>query len=101
MTGNELQRGPRKAAPNVFGMADRAYRVVLEADPEDGGFVVRIPAFPHAHTQGDTVEEALANAREAIELEIEVARERGEDIPDPDADVPVRVERVVIVDSAA
>ncbi len=82
-------------------MADLAYRVVLEADPEDGGFVVRIPAFPHAHTQGDTVEEALANAREAIELEIDVARERGEDIPAPDADVPVRVERVIIVDSAA
>jgi antitoxin HicB len=82
-------------------MADLAYRVVLEADPEDGGFVVRIPAFPHAHTQGDSVEEALANAREVIELEIEVARERGEDIPDPDADVPVRVERVTIVNPAA
>jgi antitoxin HicB len=82
-------------------VADLAYRVVLEADPVDGGFVVRIPAFPHAHTQGDSAEEALANAREVIELEIEVARERGEDIPDPDADVPVRVERVVIVDSAA
>jgi predicted RNase H-like HicB family nuclease len=78
-----------------------AYRVILEADPDDGGFVVRIPAFPHAHTQGDTVEDALANAREVIELEIEVATERGEDLPAPDADVPVRVERVVVVPPAA
>lgn len=71
--------------PNFFRMADRAYHVVLEADPQDGGFVVRIPAFPHAYTQGGTVEEALANAREVVELEIEIARERGEDIPDTDA----------------
>jgi predicted RNase H-like HicB family nuclease len=59
-------------------MAELAYRVVLEADADDGGFIVHIPAFPHAHTQGETVAEALANAREVIELEIEVARERGE-----------------------
>ena len=78
-----------------------AYRVILEADPEDGGFVVHIPAFPHAHTQGDDVEDALANAREVIELEIEVARERGEELPASDADVPVRVETVVISAPAA
>jgi antitoxin HicB len=101
MSDEKLQRGPAGVPPNFCGMADLAYRVVLEADLEDGGFVVRIPAFPHAHTQGETVEEALANAREVIELEIEVARERGEDIPGPDADVPVRVERVVIADPAA
>ena len=78
-----------------------AYRVILEADPDDGGFVVRIPAFPHAHTQGDDVDDALANAREVIELEIEVAIERGEELPAADADVPVRVERVVIIPPAA
>jgi antitoxin HicB len=78
-----------------------AYRVILQADPDDGGFVVRIPAFPHAHTQGDDVEDALANAREVIELEIEVAIERGEELPAPDADVPVRVERVVVIPPAA
>jgi len=78
-----------------------AYRVILEADPDDGGFVVRIPAFPHAHTQGDNVEDALANAREVIELEIEVATERGEELPAPDADVPVHIERVVVVPPAA
>ncbi|HEX3468906.1 MAG TPA: type II toxin-antitoxin system HicB family antitoxin [Candidatus Elarobacter sp.] len=81
--------------------SEKAYRVILEEDASDGGFVVRIPAFPHAHTQGDTVEDALANVREIIELEIEVAAERGEDIPPPDADVPVRVERVVIAPPAA
>jgi predicted RNase H-like HicB family nuclease len=63
-----------------------SYRVILEADAEDGGYVVRIPAFPHAHTCGDSVEEALANAREIIELEIEDRTFGGEPIPAGDAD---------------
>ena len=49
------------------------YTVVLDPDPE-GGFTVTVPAIPSVVTEGETEEEALANAREAIEL----ARERGE-----------------------
>jgi predicted RNase H-like HicB family nuclease len=64
-------------------MAELRYRVILEPEAE-GGFSVIIPAFPHGHTQGDTVEEALANAREVIELEIEYLRERGLSIPESD-----------------
>lgn len=86
---------PQQASTDQDGR-ERAYRVILEADPDDGGFVVYIPAFPRAHTQGKTVDDALANAREVIELEIEVALQRGSDIPPPDAAVPIRVERVVI-----
>ena len=68
-------------------MADAlSYRVLLEVDDEDGGFNVVIPAFPNAHTQGDTVEDALANAREVIELELKYLAERGLAIPDSDAD---------------
>lgn len=67
--------GPSKP-PNLCGMGELRYRVILEPEA-DGGFSVVIPAFPHGHTQGDTVEEALANAREVIALEIEYLRERG------------------------
>jgi len=42
-----------------------------------------IPALPGCYSQGATVEEALANARDAILLTIEDMRERGEPIPDP------------------
>ncbi|MCG8556862.1 MAG: type II toxin-antitoxin system HicB family antitoxin [Proteobacteria bacterium] len=48
----------------------RNYSVVLEPDP-DGGYVAVVPALPGCYSQGDTVEEALANAREAIELTLE------------------------------
>ncbi len=53
-------------------MADtkQAYTVLLQPDPE-GGFVVHVPALPEVCTQGETESEALANAREAIELALE------------------------------
>lgn len=67
-------------------MSDLHYRVVLEADPDDGGFNVRIPAFPTTFTCGESIEEALAMAKDAIELEIQFRRDSGIDLPDPDAD---------------
>jgi antitoxin HicB len=67
-------------------MAETSYRVLLNPDEEDGGYNVVIPAFPHAHTQGDTVEDALANAREVIELELEYLAEKGLPLPDGDGD---------------
>jgi len=77
------------------------YAVILEPDPLDGGFNVHIPAFPHAHTQGDDVEDALRNAREIIALEIEVMLERGEALPPSDGDADIRIERVAVTPPAA
>jgi predicted RNase H-like HicB family nuclease len=53
------------------------YHVVLEPDPE-GGYVAIVPAFPGYYSQGETAEEALSNAREAILLTIEDMREGGD-----------------------
>jgi predicted RNase H-like HicB family nuclease len=71
-------------------MNERGYNVVLEPDPE-GGYVVVVPAFPGCHTQGDAIEEALENARHAIQLTIEDMRARGERLPDPEAEIVRRV----------
>jgi len=69
------------------------YHVVLESDPE-GGYVAVVPAFPGCYSQGETAEEALSNAREAILLTIEDLRER-------DATPDLARERVgVAVDAA-
>ncbi len=65
-------------------MSKRAYQVVVEPG-EDGWLVVHVPAFRGAVTQGKTVEEALANAREVIELNLEDMAARGESIPASDA----------------
>ena len=52
------------------------FRVLLQPDTDDGGFNISCPALPGCHSQGETVEEALVNIREAIELCLEVLNSR-------------------------
>jgi predicted RNase H-like HicB family nuclease len=75
-------------------MESLAYAVILEPEAE-GGFNVIVPAFPEIHTQGEDAEDALAMARDAIQLSLAVRRQEGEDIPASDAGA-IRVEHVVI-----
>ncbi|NVO65975.1 type II toxin-antitoxin system HicB family antitoxin [Methanofollis tationis] len=56
------------------------YRILLRREPE-GGYTVTVPLLPGCVTYGETIDEAIAMAREAIELYIEDLREKGEDIP--------------------
>ena len=43
------------------------YAVILERD-EDGYFVASVPALSGCFTEGKTLEEVMANIKEAIEL---------------------------------
>jgi predicted RNase H-like HicB family nuclease len=47
-------------------------------DVEDGGFAVECPTIPGCVSQGDTIEEAMANLRDAIEGCLAVLKEAGE-----------------------
>ena len=47
------------------------YSIVLIPEPEEGGYSVIVPLLPGCFTQGETFEEALANAKEAIEVHLE------------------------------
>jgi len=44
--------------------------VILEPS-EEGGFTALVPSLPGCISEGETVDEALANVREAIELYLE------------------------------
>ena len=46
------------------------FRVVLEPSDE-GGYTVYVPSLPGCISEGDTVEDALANVQEALELYLE------------------------------
>lgn len=70
------------------------YTVVLRPEPE-GGFTVRVPALPEIVTFGEDENDALAMAKEAIELALEHRSRHGEDIP-PSRSTPVREVTVVI-----
>ena len=50
---------------------------------EHGGFYARIPDFPTIFTGGETPDEAMHNALEAIELMIEEIEDRGQSGPRP------------------
>jgi antitoxin HicB len=62
-------------------MKQRTYRILLTPEDE-GGFSVSVPALPGCFTQGETVDEAIEMAKEAITLYIESLEEDGEPIPD-------------------
>jgi antitoxin HicB len=59
----------------------RTYSIVLDPDPDEGGYSVTVPALPGCFTQGDTIEECLVNAREAIELYLADLADSGEPVP--------------------
>ncbi len=74
----------------------RRYTLVLIPDPEEGGFTVRVPMLPGCITEGDSLEEALSDAREVIALYLEDLQARGEPIPEDKEPV-----RTITIDVAA
>jgi antitoxin HicB len=63
------------------------YRAVVEWSQEDECFIARAPAFEALATHGDTQEAAIRELHVAGEAMVEVMKETGRAIPEPDADV--------------
>jgi predicted RNase H-like HicB family nuclease len=59
------------------------YEIIIYWSNEDQVFVAEVPELPGCIAHGDTQESALANARQAIQLWIDTAREFGDPIPEP------------------
>jgi predicted RNase H-like HicB family nuclease len=58
------------------------FTVVLEPDREEPHrYNVHVPALPGCRTYGESIEDALANAREAIEAHVESLLVDGEPVP--------------------
>jgi len=63
-------------------MSEYRYTIILHPDPEEGGYTVTVPALPGCVTQGESLEEAIAMAKDAIRLYVESLRADGETIPE-------------------
>jgi antitoxin HicB len=61
-------------------LANHSYSVILEPQ-QGGGFTVLVPALPEVLTEGDTEQEALASAEEAIRALLEYRLAHGIEIP--------------------
>ena len=59
------------------------YELIIYWGDEDQSFVVEVPELPGCMANGETYEQAVANAQQVIEEWIETARERGRPIPEP------------------
>jgi predicted RNase H-like HicB family nuclease len=62
-------------------MREYRYTIILDPDPDEGGYTVTVPALPGCVTQGESIEEAIAMAKDAIRLYIESLVADGEPVP--------------------
>lgn len=76
------------------------YKIPLILSPQpEGGFTVTSPLLPELVTEGDTLDEALGNARDALAAVVEAYEDLGRSLPAntmlPDATSPVWLETVL------
>lgn len=61
------------------------YLIAIEPGDPTHAFGVAVPDLPGCFSAGDTLDEAIVNAREAIELWLEATVEDGGEVPPPHA----------------
>ncbi len=76
LSGNAYNEAMKCRSPKIL-----SYSVFYEHAPE-GGYVASVPALPGCHTQGESLEEAERNIKEAIELYLASLAAHGESIPE-------------------
>lgn len=59
------------------------YEIIIYWSKDDNGFVAEVPELPGCMADGETYQEALANAEVIIAEWLETAREIGRTIPEP------------------
>ncbi len=57
------------------------FKVIVEPDIEEGGYIVSCPSLPGCHSQGETLDEALENIGDAIKGYVEVFKKHNRPIP--------------------
>jgi len=65
----------------------RRFKVILEYNEGDKGYTVTVPALPGCITEGDNIQEALDNAKEAIAGYLEALKVQGNSIPEKDSEM--------------
>ena len=60
----------------------KKYTIILEPDLEAGGYTVTVPALPGCITQGETIEQCVERAQEAIVGYIASLRAANEVVPE-------------------
>ncbi len=59
------------------------YETIIYWSEEDQAFIADVPELPGCMAHGESPDEALANAQEAMQVWLDTAREFGDPIPEP------------------
>jgi predicted RNase H-like HicB family nuclease len=59
------------------------YEIIIYWSEEDQAYIAEVPELPGCMAHGESQEAALANAKEAIHLWLDTAKEFGDPIPEP------------------
>ena len=59
------------------------YEIIIYWSNEDVAFIAEVPELTGCAAHGNTQEEALQNANDAIQLWIDTAKEFGDPVPEP------------------
>ena len=59
------------------------YEIIIYWSKEDEAFIAEVPELSGCMAHGESPEYALKNAKEAIQLWIDTAKEFGDPIPEP------------------
>lgn len=66
---------------------ERRFKIILEWTEDGGGYTVTVPALPGCVTEGDTIQEAIENAQEAIVGYLEALKLQGQPLPEKDPQI--------------
>jgi predicted RNase H-like HicB family nuclease len=75
------------------------FSILLDPDTEEGGYTVTVPALPGCITEGDSYEEALAMAKEAIGVHLRGLQRDGELIPEETGELRLATVEVELEDA--
>lgn len=59
------------------------YEIIIYWSTEDCAFVAEVPELPGCMAHGATQEEALGNAKDAVKLWLDTAKDFGDTVPEP------------------
>ena len=77
-----MRRSGKRRTEKLKTRSEHTYTVVIHpASASEGGFWAEVPALPGCNTQGETYQETITNAREAIEGYLKMLVKAGEPIP--------------------
>jgi predicted RNase H-like HicB family nuclease len=63
------------------GMLFYNFEIVIEKEPEDAGYSAYSPSLPGCFSNGNTIEEARRNMRDAIQQHVAALLAHGEPVP--------------------